>query len=114
MFGSIYYISLCLRGRERHSASGGGAERGRQNLKQAPGSKLSAQSPNWSKFKMNAPLEMSSHISWARGQRFLRLCPGGETPGTSFLHIDAILKLYISSFQRETWQGGDLESKVFS
>ena len=41
------------RERERESASGGGAERERereretQNLKQAPGSELSAQSPTW-------------------------------------------------------------------
>ena len=35
------------RERERQSASGGGAERGRQNPKQAPGSEPPAQSPTW-------------------------------------------------------------------
>ena len=33
--------------RESQSMNGGGSERGRQNLKQAPGSELSAQSPTW-------------------------------------------------------------------
>ena len=39
-------LSLLLR-RERQSMNGGWGERETQNLKQAPGSELSAQSPMW-------------------------------------------------------------------
>ena len=42
---SFFNINLFLRDRERQNTSRGGVERGRQpNLKQAPGSELSAQS----------------------------------------------------------------------
>ena len=43
------YVYLFLRETEKQRMSGGGAEREgeTQNLKQAPGSELSAQSPTW-------------------------------------------------------------------
>ena len=46
-FSGKKIIDLLLRDRKRQSMSRGGAERKTQNLKQAPGSKLSAQSPAW-------------------------------------------------------------------
>ena len=47
IFFNFCNVYLLLRDRERQSVSGGGAERERktQNLKEAPGSELSAQSP---------------------------------------------------------------------
>ena len=42
----IFFLMFVFE-RQRQTMSGGGAERGRQNLKQAPGSELSAQSLTW-------------------------------------------------------------------
>ena len=46
---NFFNIYSFLKGGERQSANGGGAERERetQNLKLAPGCELSAQSPRW-------------------------------------------------------------------
>ena len=59
-----------LRERERESMSGGGAERETQNLKQAPGSELSAQSPTQGSDPQTA---RSWHKMWDHGLSQSRL-----------------------------------------
>ena len=43
----LFNVYLFLRERETECENGRGKERGRQNLKQAPGSEWSAQTPTW-------------------------------------------------------------------
>ena len=44
---NFFYVCSFLKERDRAQAGVGRRERGTQNLKQAPGSELSAQSPTW-------------------------------------------------------------------
>ena len=43
----FFILFMFIFERERQSMNGGGAERETQNMKQAPGSELSAKSPTW-------------------------------------------------------------------
>ena len=47
LFFNFFYVYLFLRQRETEHEQGRVRERETQNLKQAPGSELSAQSPTW-------------------------------------------------------------------